>query len=203
MILIQTLWRCARTLITTTTLSLLFHYSLSLLLYSTVQGRRKQGGRRGQTPPSDFVRYVNLISIRGQIMPTSHCINKYLPPPPCTIFSDLLTALQCTVVKLTSLVIIVACWQETILLMMSTTPASLYALVINALLFIGFYTKMRCPQIALTFSGIAPLKCSYYLLKPANDVLNVTWSANLYIDLFYTLRDYTIYTYNLEIQKCR
>ena len=31
MILIQTLWRCARTLITTTTLSLLFHYSLSLL----------------------------------------------------------------------------------------------------------------------------------------------------------------------------
>ena len=109
MILIQTLWRCARTLITTTTLSLLFHYSLSLLLYSTVQGRRKQGGRRGQTPPSDFVRYVNLISIRGQIMPTSHRINKYLPPPPCTIFSDLLTALQCTVVKLTSLVIIVAC----------------------------------------------------------------------------------------------
>ena len=82
MILIQTLWRCARTLITTTTLSLLFHYSLSLLLYSTVQGRRKQGGRRGQTPPSDFVRYVNLISIRGQIMPTSHRINKYLPPPP-------------------------------------------------------------------------------------------------------------------------
>ena len=83
--------------------------------------------------------------------------------------------------------------------MMSTTPASLYALVINALLFIGFYTKMRCPQIALTFSGIAPLRCSYYLLKPANDVLNVTWSANLYIDLFYTLRDYTIHMYNSEM----
>ena len=100
-------------------------------------------------------------------MPTSHRINKYLPPPlaPYPGFSDLLTALQCTVVKLTSLVIIVACWQETILLMMSTTPASLYALVINALLFIGFYTKMRCPQIALTFSGDSSFKVQLLFIK--------------------------------------
>ena len=63
MILIQTLWRCARTLITTTTLSLLFHYSLSLLLCSA--GPSETGGRRGQTPPPppEFVRYVKGPSI--------------------------------------------------------------------------------------------------------------------------------------------
>ena len=49
--------------------------------------------------------------------------------------------------------------------MMSTTPASLYALVINALLFIGFYTKMRCPQIALTFSGDSSFEVQLLFIK--------------------------------------
>ena len=162
MILIQTLWRCARTLITTTTLSLLFHYSLSLLLCSTLQGRRKQGAGGGKLPlPLQLLSdMLTLFQSGSRLCPPVIALISTYPG-----FSDLLTALQCTVVKLTSLVIIVACWQETILLMMSTTPASLYALVINALLFIGFYTKMRCPQIALTFSGDSSFEVQLLFIK--------------------------------------
>ena len=53
--------------------------------------------------------------------------------------------------------------------MMSTTPASLYALVINALLFIGFYTKMRCPQIALTFSGDSSFEVQLLFIKTSQE----------------------------------
>ena len=135
-------------------------------------------------------------------MPTSHRINKYLTPPPLAPYhiprifrpSD-----GPAVVKLTSLVIIVACWQETILLMMSTTPASLYALVINALLFIGFYTKMRCPQIALTFSGDSSFEVQLLFIKTSQGCSECDLVCQFEIDLFYTLRHYTIYT----IQKFR
>ena len=78
MILIQTLWRCARTLITTTTLSLLFHYSLSLLLCSTLQGRRKQGAGGGKLPlPLQLLsNMLTLFQSGGRLCPpviASHC----------------------------------------------------------------------------------------------------------------------------------
>ena len=178
MILIQTLWRCARTLITTTTLSLLFHYSLSLLLCSTVQGRRTQGAEGGKLPLQLLSDMLTLFQSGGRLCPS------FIAYPG---FSDLLTALQYTVVKLTSLVIIVACWQETILLMMSTTPASLYALVINALLFIGFYTKMRCPQIALTFSGDSSFEVQLLLIKTSQGCSGCDLVCYFVMDLFYIL----------------
>ena len=142
-------------MITTTTLSLLFHYSLSLFRYR-----------------------VQYVSTR------------------------MYNLLHAVVVKVTSLVIIVACWQETILLMMSTTPASLYALVINALLFIGFYTKMRCPQIALTFSGDSSFEVQLLFIKTSQGCSECDLVCQFVIDLFYTLRDYTIYYIHCKCFVC-
>ena len=115
-------------------------------------------------------------------------------PPPWPISRILRPSDGPAVVKLTSLVIIVACWQETILLMMSTTPASLYALVINALLFIGFYTKMRCPQVSLTFDGNSSFEVQLFFIKTSQGCFEYDLVCQFVIDLFYTLRDY-IYIY--------
>ena len=88
MILIQTLWRCARTLITTTTLSLLFHYSLSLLLCSTLQGRRKQGAGGGKLPLQLLSDMLTLFQSGSRLCPpVIALISTYNPPPtpPCSI----------------------------------------------------------------------------------------------------------------------
>ena len=76
--------------------------------------------------------------------------------------------------------------------MMSTTPASLYALVINALLFIGFYTKMRCPQVSLTFDDDSSFEVQLFFIKTSQGCSECDLVCQFVIDLFY-LRDYTIY----------
>ena len=62
---------------------------------------------------------------------------------------------------------------------------------------------MRCPQIALTFSGDSSFEVQLCIIyKTIQGFSECDLVCQFVIDLFYTLRDYTIYTYNSEIHKC-